>query len=171
MSKKILGLVSLMIATIVLVGCSIIGNIKGYDKDISVDEEMETVEASKNMEEKIVDNDDLAITVTQKYESGSRIYKEIGYIVQIINRKSDTDLEITISDMSVNGKKNKPLWTTTVASGSKLKDEIVWWVGDKSDKYNPNVKTLKDLKNVKGTIVVSDCKTSSNIGKYKINIK
>lgn len=171
MSKKILGLVSLMIVTIGLIGCSIIGNIKGDDKDISVDEEMETVEASKNMEEKIVDNDDLAITVTQKYESGSRIYKEIGYIVQIINRKSDTDLEITISDMSVNGKKNKPLWTTTVASGSQLKDEIVWWVGDKSDKYNPNVKTLKDLKNVKGTIVVSDCKTSSNIGKYKINIK
>lgn len=65
MSKKILGLVSLMIVTIVLVGCSIIGNIKGDDKDISVDEEMETVEASKNMEEKIVDNDDLAITVTQ----------------------------------------------------------------------------------------------------------
>ena len=84
MSKKILGLVSLMIVTIGLIGCSIIGNIKGDDKDISVDEEMETVEASKNMEEKIVDNDDLAITVTQKYESGSRIYKEIGYIVQII---------------------------------------------------------------------------------------
>ena len=73
MSKKILGLVSLMIVTIGLIGCSIIGNIKGDDKDISVDEEMETVEASKNMEEKIVDNDDLAITVTQKYESGSRI--------------------------------------------------------------------------------------------------
>ena len=107
MSKKILGLVSLMIVTIGLIGCSIIGNIKGDDKDISVDEEMETVEASKNMEEKIVDNDDLAITVTQKYESGSRIYKEIGYIVQIINRKSDTDLEITISDMSVNGKQSK----------------------------------------------------------------
>ena len=81
MSKKILGLVSLMIVTIVLVGCSIIGNIKGDDKDISVDEEMETVEASKNMEEKIVDNDDLAITVTQKNESGSRVYKEIGYIL------------------------------------------------------------------------------------------
>ena len=49
MSKKILGLVSLMIVTIGLVGCSIIGNIKGDDKDISVDEEMETVEASKNI--------------------------------------------------------------------------------------------------------------------------
>ena len=48
---------------------------------------------------------------------------------------------------------------------------IIWWVGNKSDKYNPNVKTLEDLKNVKGTVVVSNGKTSANIGKYKINIK
>ena len=58
-----------------------------------------------------------------------------------------------------------------VSAGSKSKDDITWWVGNKSDKYNPNVQTLEDLKNVKGTVVVSNGKTSANIGKYEINIK
>ena len=171
MQKKFLGFIVLIIISAGLIGCSIMGKNKADAEDISTDKEMEAVGNIEKINQKLIDDDNVAITITEKYEVGDRIYKEIGYTVQIVNKRTDVDLEVGISDVTVKGQKNNPLWSTVVSAGSKSKDDIIWWVGNKSDKYNPNVKTLEDLKNVKGTVVVSNGKTSANIGKYKINIK
>lgn len=171
MQKKFLGFIVLIIISAGLIGCSIMGKNKADAEDISTDKEMEAVGNIEKINQKLIDDDNVAITITEKYEVGDRIYKEIGYTVQIVNKRTDVDLQVGISDVTVNGKNNNPLWSTVVSAGSKSNENIIWWVGNKSDKYNPNVKTLEDLKNVKGTIVVSNGKTSANIGKYKINIK
>ena len=138
MQKKFLGFIVLIIISAGLIGCSIMGKNKADAEDISTDKEMEAVGNIEKINQKLIDDDNVAITIT---------------------------------DVTVNGKKNNPLWSTVVSAGSKSNENVIWWVGNKSDKYNPNVKTLEDLKNVKGTVVVSNGKTSANIGKYKINIK
>ena len=171
MQKKFLGFIVLIIISAGLIGCSIMGKNKADAEDISTDKEMEAVGNIEKINQKLIDDDNVAITITEKYEVGDRIYKEIGYTVEIVNKRTDVDLQVGISDVTVNGKKNNPLWSTVVSAGSKSNENITWWFGNKSDKYNPNVKTLEDLKNVKGTVVVSNGKTSANIGKYKINIK
>ncbi|WP_455539275.1 hypothetical protein [Terrisporobacter sp.] len=171
MSRKLLRFVMLFVVVVVIIGCSTLIDKKVSKNIISTDKEMEAVKKTKDINEKVIDNENLTMIITQKNEIGNRIYKEIGYSVKIINKTENINLDISIDDVTVNGKKNNPIWSVIVPAGDEHNDDITWWVGDKSDNYNPNVESLKDLKNVKGTIVVSNEKTSVNIDEYDINIK
>ena len=110
MQKKFLGFIVLIIISAGLIGCSIMGKNKADDEDIYKDKEMEAVGNIEKINQKLIDDDNVAITITEKYEVGDRIYKEIGYTVQIVNKRTDVDLQVGISDVTVNGKKNNPLW-------------------------------------------------------------
>ena len=123
------------------------------------------------MDLELINDDNLKMTITKKYEKGDSKYKEIGYKVTITNKTEDIDLIIGLNNASVDGVMNDPAWATEIPAGKKSNETIMWWVGEGSDEFNSNVKSLDDLKNVEGTITVSNNDTYDTLGEYDINIK
>ena len=171
MFKKIMSLMISLMVVFGMVGCSTTEDSDSNVQGSSSKNKETSNDNNENMDLELVDNDDLTMSIVKKYEKGDDSYKEIGYEVKIVNKTKDKDLLIGINDVSVDGEMNDPFWATTVTAGNKTTQKIYWWTGEQENETNHNVKSLKDLKNVKGTITISDDKNLDSMGEYKINIK
>ena len=178
MLKKVLSLIISLVFVFALVGCS---NTKNSNTDTSDNtsvqgssikkEEKSSAKNEESMDLELINDDNLTMTITKKFEKGDSSYKEIGYKVTIVNKTDDTDLLIGLNNSSVDGVMNDPAWATSIPAGKKANETITWWVGDGSDEYNSNVESLDDLKNIEGTITVSNDDTYETLGEYDISIK
>ena len=172
MLKKLLSLMVLLICIIGLTGCSDTENSDTNVQGSSTKKEDEKSDNNEdNMDLELINDDNLKMTITKKYEKGDSTYKEIGYKVTITNKTEDIDLLIGLNNASVDVVMNDPAWATEIPAGKKSNETIMWWVGEGSDEFNSNVKSLDDLKNVEGTITVSNNDTYDTLGEYDINIK
>ena len=171
MLKKIMSLMISLMVVFGMVGCSTTEDSDSNVQGSSSENKEKSNDNNKNMDLELVNNDDLTMSIIKKYEKGDDYFKEIGYEVKIVNKTKDKDLLIGINDVSVDGEMNDPFWATTVTAGNKTTQKIYWWTGEEENETNHNVKSLKDLKNVEGTITISDDKNLDSMGEYKINIK
>lgn len=180
MLKKILSLIMSLLFVFALVGCSSTKNdstnadtTNTSVQGLSTKKEDKATPASNEdiMDLELINDDNLTMTISKKFEKGDSTYKEIGYKVTIVNKTDDTDLLIGLNNSSVDGVMNDPAWATSIPAGKKANETISWWVGEGSDEYNSNVESLDDLKNIEGTITVSNDNTYETLGEYDISIK
>ena len=172
MLKKALSFVVSLIFIVGLTGCTTSENNDSNIQGSSTKKEDEkSANNENNMNLELINDDYITMTITKRYEKGDSAYKEIGYKVTIVNKTEDRDLLIGFNNPSVDGVMNDPAWATEIPAGKTSNETIMWWVGEGSDEFNSNVESLNDLKNVEGTITVSDNDTFDTLGEYDINIK
>lgn len=126
--------------------------------------EVEIVTASSSTEEKkdetidldepivIVDDDYCVISLTSKYVTDL----QVGYNA-LVENKTDYTISIHFDDVSVDGFMNiVSVYNATITAGNKgyIKMAVVRADRDDVSSRSPNVTTMDDLNNVKGTIKV-----------------
>ena len=144
LSKKILslGLAGLLSASL-LVGC---GNTKV--KTESSKPEQPKQEQKVVFDEVIADNEYIKMTLVgkEKNEYGAIALKVL------VENKTDDGLLVSTENLQVGGVMNDPYWSCVVNAKAQAYSFIEWYVD--SD-LNTNVKTVDDLKNIKGDLGVS----------------
>ena len=142
--KKIisLGLAGLLSASL-LVGC---GNTKV--KTESSKPEQPKQEQKVVFDEVIADNEYIKMTLVgkEKNEYGAIALKVL------VENKTDDDLLVSTENLQVNGIMNDPYWSCVVNAKAQAYSFIEWYVDSET---NTNVKTVDDLKNIKGDLGVS----------------
>ena len=143
LSKKIisLGLVGLLSASL-LVGCG--NDTKDESKDNTTKQEQKVFK-----EEVITDNEYIKMTLVGKEKN------EFGAITLkvLIENKVDKDIGVYAENIQVNGVMNDPCWCCNVNAKAQAYSFIEWYP---NNEMNANVKTVEDLKNIKGDIYVAD---------------
>ena len=144
LSKKILslGLAGLLSASL-LVGC---GNTKV--KTESSKPEQPKQEQKVVFDEVIADNEYIKMTLVgkEKNEYGAIALKVL------VENKTDDGLLVSTENLQVGGVMNDPYWSCVVNAKAQAYSFIEWYVDSET---NTNVKTVDDLKNIKGDLGVS----------------
>lgn len=79
------------------------------------------------LNETLVDNDDVIVTLTGIEPDGKYGYT---WKIYIENKSPDRDIYVTADDVSVNGLMLNPYFYETVTAGSKLNTEMYWYTSD-----------------------------------------
>ena len=144
LSKKIisLGLAGLLSASL-LVGC---GNTEVKTK--SSKPEQPKQEQKVVFDEVIADNEYIKMTLVgkEKNEYGAIALKVL------VENKTDDGLLVSTENLQVNDIMNDPYWSCVVNAKAQAHSFIEWYVDSET---NTNVKTVDDLKNIKGDLGVS----------------
>ena len=141
--KKILSLVvSGLLVGSLMVGCS------DDTKDKTENSNNTRQEQKAFKEEIITDNEYIKMTLVGKEKN------EYGFIALkvLVENKTDNDLIVYTDNTQVNGVMNNPYWCCNVNGKSKSYSFIEW---DPDSDTNANVKTVEDLKNIKGDIYIT----------------
>ena len=141
--KKLLSLVvSGLLVGSLMVGCS------DDTKDKTENSNNTRQEQKAFKEEIITDNEYIKMTLVGKEKN------EYGFITLkvLVENKTDNDLIVYTDNTEVNGVMNEPYWTCNVNGKSKAYSFIEW---DPDSDTNANIKTVDDLKNIKGEIYIT----------------
>lgn len=152
--KKLLSIVLCFILCLSIVGCSSSSsdsNTSSTSSNSTQSDSQSSDSQSKFEEVVLVDNDYASVTLTNKYEDTSM--GEFGYEVTVVNKTDDKNLLVAIDSASVDGVMNDPLWAVDITPGKTDYSKVYWY---EENEENKNVKSLDDLKNFEGKIIISD---------------
>lgn len=159
--KKATIIVAIMV--FIIGGASIIGNkvIKGNDNETKETTKNENNNFTKKV---ILDNDVCKFTVLEPVEDESM--KTVGYKVLVENKTNDT-ISVGLQDVSVDGVMNDPMWAVDVTAKNKAYSQIEWITNSST---NENVKSIEDIKNVKGRVYIMNADTGEELCNENIDL-
>lgn len=144
-------------------GASIIGNkvIKSNDNETKESTKSENDNFTKKV---ILDNDVCKFTVLEPVEDESM--KTVGYKVLVENKTNDK-ISVGLQDVSVNGIMNDPMWAVDVTAKNKAYSQVEWITNSST---NENVKSIEDLKDVKGRVYIMNADTGEELCNENVDL-
>ena len=119
-------------------------------------EEAKVEETPKQEEVVLVDDETAKIIVTEK--AMDELFGA-GYKVSIEN-KSDKKIIVQSRDMSIDGTMSEPIFSVEVTAGKKANGDMIFM----------DIKTLEDLKNLEGKVVVLD-ENFAEVSSYDVTLE